>query len=249
MLGNSKAKVFDIWKFRQVGSGSKLHGFVLLEQGGVSRRVHQPGSMEIGENCAPSGKAPGQPKRILKESASARDQHCGRKLLSWAQAWLWAFVAQPSCRCCRCKSATSRSRAGNGDCDISEAPERESVNSSPKGYVVRADCGSVLLVTATKSQPSAWRKPQRVLRMSVDRKRPGNPGTKAAADEDGFAETDSRFAWKREFRDEAVEKSRHDEPFGASRVRRSCRAEVRLAWTAWRESRRIVGRRPTVMLR
>jgi len=57
MLGNSKSKVFDIWKFRQVGSGSKLHGFVLWEQGGVSRRVRQLGSMEIGESCAPCGKA------------------------------------------------------------------------------------------------------------------------------------------------------------------------------------------------
>lgn len=142
---------------------------------------------------------------------------------------IFSFRAQPSCRCCRCKSAASCNRAGNGDCDISEVPGRESVNSSPKGYVVRADCGSVLLVTATKSQPSAWRKSQRVLRMSVDRKRPGRPGTKAATDDDGFAETDSRFAWNWEFRDEVVEKSRHDEPFGTSRVRRSCQAKVRLA--------------------
>jgi len=43
----------------------------------------------------------------------------------------------------------------------------EHANSNPKGWVVRADCESVLPITVANSQSSAWRKSKRVLRVSV----------------------------------------------------------------------------------
>jgi hypothetical protein len=49
-------------------------------------------------------------------------------------------------------------------------------NSNSKERAARADCESVLLVTATKSQSSAWRKSKRVLRLSVERSPPEDSG-------------------------------------------------------------------------
>jgi len=57
VLGKSEAQVFDIRKFRQVENGLRLHGFILGEQGGVSRQVRQPASMKTGVSCASCGNA------------------------------------------------------------------------------------------------------------------------------------------------------------------------------------------------
>jgi len=62
-----------------------------------------------------------------------------------------------------------------------------------------ADCESVLPVTATKSQSSAWRKPKRVLWLSARRDPPGCR-EEGAVDDGGPAEPDPDFVRKREFR-------------------------------------------------
>jgi len=148
--------------------------------------------------------ARGQPKRSLEDSASVRDQHCNEGQRLGRKSEVVTFVNSQVAGAVGVSLAAGCSLTGNRDCNRSDVPEREHASSSPKGRVAGADCGSVLLITAMKSQSGAWRKSKRVLRLSVDRSHPSMPGMKAAIDKTASPKPKSRFAWNRKFRDEAV---------------------------------------------
>ena len=148
--------------------------------------------------------ARGQPKRSLRDSASGRDQHCNGGQRLGRKSEVGTFGNSQVAGAAGVSSAAGCSLTGNRDCNRSDVPEREHASSSPQGRVAGADCGSVLLITAMKSQSSAWRKSKRVLRLSVDRSHPGIPGRRRRLIMTVSPRPKSRFAWNRKFRDEAV---------------------------------------------
>jgi len=147
---------------------------------------------------------------------------------------------QPGYRSWRRKPEAACSRAGNSDCSDPVVPEMEQANSNSKGWTVRADCESVLPVKVTNSQPSAWRKPKRVLRMSAGPMSSRETGKKSAVDDDSFADpipglpglANQRRSWREVLAWRTIRRQSSAEIM---------RAEARLTWTAWRKSRRTIG--------
>jgi hypothetical protein len=93
-------------------------------------------------------------------------------------------------------------------------------------WAARADCESVLPVTVTKSQHRAWRKSKRVRRLSVRRNPPEMGRWRRLIVGSAGTEPELRFGPGIQGRSPAGS-PQHEEPFGAGRVRSSCKAEVR----------------------
>ena len=85
-------------------------------------------------------------------------------------------------------------------------------------WAARADCESVLPVTATKSQYSAWRKSKRVRRLSVRRSPPEMGRWRWLIVGSAGTEPELRFGPGIQGRSPAGS-PQHGEPFGVSRVR------------------------------
>src|SRR5262249_8083641 len=155
----------------------------------------------------------------LEDSASVRDQHCNEGQRLGRKPEVGTFVNSQVAGAVGVSWAAGCSLTGNGDCSRFDVPEREHASSSPQGRVAGADCGSVLLITAIKSQSSAWRKSERVLRLSVDRRHPGKLGRrrrlmmtaspKLIPGSLGIGNSGTKL----------FKKSRHEEPFGMSQMR------------------------------
>jgi len=132
-----------------------------------------------------------RPKRRPKDSASCRDQHCGRKTaLLCASTMEKRSETQPGCRSCRRKPVADCNRSGNNDCEESGVPATERASSNPKGSVARADCESVLSFTAAEFVI------QRVAQAKAgftdvkrDRSHAGESGMRSAIDDGGSART------------------------------------------------------------
>jgi hypothetical protein len=100
--------------------------------------------------------------------------------------------------------------------------QKWSARAAIERWAARADCESVLSVTAAKSQYSAWRKSKRVLRLSVRRSRPEKGRSRRLIVSSAGTESELRFGPGIQGRGLAAS-PQHGEPFGASRVRSSCR--------------------------
>jgi hypothetical protein len=132
-----------------------------------------------------------------------------------------SFASQPGCRSRWRKPKASCSRAGNSDCK-NMTLQKWSARAAIERWAARADCESVLSVTAAKSQYSAWRKSKRVLRLSVRRSRPEKGRSRRLIVSSAGTESELRFGPGIQGRGLAAS-PQHGEPFGASRVRSSCR--------------------------
>jgi len=121
-------------------------------------------------------------------------------------------------------------------------------NSNSKERAARADCESVLLVTATKSQPSAWRKSKRVLRLSVERSPPEDLGRRRRLIMTALPELPPHFGAETGIQGQSCWKVLAERTIRRESSAEIRQAEVRLISTAWRKLRRTIGRRPTVML-
>jgi len=194
------------------------------------------------------GRRQGQPKRILKDSASCRDQHCDRKTpLVRASAAEKRSESQPGCRSCRRKPAASCNRSGNNDCKDPVVPKGNTRTAARKGQLFGQNAKALCRSRQLNRNPAHGVSQSGFCGCQSHRSHPGESGKESANDNGGSARTESGLARKQEFRDGAVRESWHEEPFGDSRMRNQAgRSPVGLTSVArvTTDNRR----RPTVML-
>jgi len=221
VLGTSAAQVVDLWNTRQVEHGWRLHRFLLWARTGESRQVHRSGSVKGGrKSYLHAGR---RPKRRPEDSASCRDQHCGRKTPRWCASTIEKrSESRPGCRSCRRKPVADCNRSGNNDCEEPGVPARERASSNPK----RVSC-SVRLRKRSVVHGNRIRDPARGASQSgfcgcqSDRSHAGEPGMRSAIDDVGSARTESGLARNQHSGTEPYSKPFMVEPFGASRVRKA----------------------------
>jgi len=131
------------------------------------------------------GKRQGQPKRILKDSASCRDQHCDRKTpLLRASVAERRSESQPGCRSCWRKPVARCSRSGNNDCVDSVFPKGNTRTAARKSELFGQNAKALCRSRRLNRNPARGASQSGFCGCQSDRNRPGESGKRSAIDDD-----------------------------------------------------------------
>jgi len=151
------------------------------------------------------GRCQGQPRRILKDSASCRDQHCDRKTpLLRASVVEKRSESQPGCRSHRRKLMASCNRSGNNDYKDPVFPKGNTRAATRKGKLFGQNAKALCRSRQLNRNPARGVSQSGFCGCQWNRNHPGESGKESAIDDGGSARTESGLARKQEFRDGAV---------------------------------------------